>query len=80
MASYRNECHVSLLSRLELVKHDVERCVVEDKVDVVIVKLAHHRQGHVVVWINKHQVLQKVICCKVPSQLYDGLMLPYKSQ
>ena len=59
MASYRNECHVSLLSRLELVKHDVERCVVEDKVHFVIVKLTDHRQRHIVVRVNEHQVLEE---------------------
>ena len=65
MSSYRNECHVSLLSRLELVKHDVERCVVEDKVHFVIVKLTDHRQRHIVVRVNEHQVLEENVLAMV---------------
>ena len=50
---------MSLFSRLELVEHDVEGRVVEDKVDLVLVELADHGQRHVVIWINEHQVLDE---------------------
>ena len=48
---------MSLLAGLELVEHDVEWGVVEDEVDLVLVVLADHRQRHVVVRVDEHQVL-----------------------
>ena len=50
---------MSLLAGLELVEHDVERCVVEDKVDLVLVVLADHGQRHVVIRVDEHQVLDE---------------------
>ena len=50
---------MSFFSGLELVKHDVERGIVEHKVDFVLVELADHGEGHVVVRVDEHQVLDE---------------------
>jgi hypothetical protein len=48
----------TFVAGLEFVEHDVEGGVVEDEVDVVLVELAHSRERHVVVRVDKHLTLK----------------------
>jgi hypothetical protein len=50
---------VSFFTRLEFVKHYIQGCVMEDKINIILVVLAHHRQRGIVIRINKHEILDK---------------------
>jgi len=70
---YLYESHVSLFAGFELVEHDVERSIVEHEIDFILVKFADHGQGHVVVGVNEHQVLNEQNVDDVtPVSVEDG--------
>lgn len=47
---------MSLVAFLELLEHDVQSQIVEDKVARVLVELAKHPQGSIVVCVDKGEV------------------------
>ena len=57
--TYLNKGHVSFFTRLEFVKHYIQWGVMEDKVNVILVVLAHHRQGGIVIRIYEHEIFDE---------------------